>query len=203
MLRFVVRPVAWLSLVVDLQAPVELLPKGWGSVRSFHLKLLDSLALPLYQVIPDMKLKIEEDGVVEKEEDDDSERLEKDLLEESPQAARVKVLASGNATERRFSVWIGGSILASLGSFQQMWFSKSNQEVIYNKVVYDVRFTVNQAVEPVEKGITRFNEKLHKVLISLLLLLITTGETMGEVKVVADMHQRKAEMARHSDAFIA
>ncbi|KAG5054810.1 hypothetical protein JHK85_007320 [Glycine max] len=51
------------------------------------------------------------------------ERLEKDLLEESPQAARVKVLASGNATER--SVWIGGSILASLGSFQQMWFSKS------------------------------------------------------------------------------
>ncbi|KAJ8543374.1 hypothetical protein K7X08_005897 [Anisodus acutangulus] len=53
------------------------------------------------------------------------ERLEKDLLEESPQAARVKVLASGNATERRFSVWIVGSILASLGSFQQMWFSKS------------------------------------------------------------------------------
>ncbi|XP_020579051.1 actin-related protein 4 [Phalaenopsis equestris] len=52
------------------------------------------------------------------------ERLEKDLMEESPQAARVKVLASGNATERRFSVWIGGSILASLGSFQQMWFSK-------------------------------------------------------------------------------
>ncbi|KAG8379369.1 hypothetical protein BUALT_Bualt07G0081400 [Buddleja alternifolia] len=56
------------------------------------------------------------------------ERLEKDLLEESPQAARVKVLASGNATERRFSVWIGGSILASLGSVQQMWFSKSEFE---------------------------------------------------------------------------
>ncbi|OAY51600.1 cytokinin riboside 5'-monophosphate phosphoribohydrolase LOG1 [Manihot esculenta] len=30
-----------------------------------------------------------------------------------------------------------------------------------------------------------------------------TGETVGEVKPVADMHQRKAEMARHSDAFIA
>lgn len=27
----------------------------------------------------------------------------------------------------------------------------------------DVRFTVTQAVEPVEKGITRFNEKLHKI----------------------------------------
>ncbi|KAE9611197.1 putative Actin family [Lupinus albus] len=56
------------------------------------------------------------------------ERLEKELLEESPHAARVKVLASGNATERRFSVWIGGSILASLGSFQQMWFSKTEYE---------------------------------------------------------------------------
>lgn len=26
---------------------------------------------------------------------------------------------------------------------------------------------------------------------------------MGEVKAVADMHQRKAEMSKHSDAFIA
>ncbi|KAK1266622.1 Cytokinin riboside 5'-monophosphate phosphoribohydrolase LOG1 [Acorus gramineus] len=30
-----------------------------------------------------------------------------------------------------------------------------------------------------------------------------TGETVGEVRPVADMHQRKAEMARQSDAFIA
>ncbi|CAM8967830.1 unnamed protein product [Rhodiola kirilowii] len=30
-----------------------------------------------------------------------------------------------------------------------------------------------------------------------------TGQTVGEVKAVADMHQRKAEMAKHSDAFIA
>lgn len=30
-----------------------------------------------------------------------------------------------------------------------------------------------------------------------------TGETVWEVKPVADMHQRKAEMARHSDCFIA
>eukprot|EP00246_Nothoceros_aenigmaticus_P013262 TRINITY_DN4491_c0_g1_i1.p1 TRINITY_DN4491_c0_g1~~TRINITY_DN4491_c0_g1_i1.p1 ORF type:complete len:443 (-),score=90.27 TRINITY_DN4491_c0_g1_i1:228-1556(-) len=56
------------------------------------------------------------------------ERLEKELIEEAPQAARVKVLASGNAIERRFSVWIGGSILASLGSFQQMWLSKQEFE---------------------------------------------------------------------------
>ncbi|KAI9114428.1 hypothetical protein K1719_014656 [Acacia pycnantha] len=62
---------------------VELLPKGWGSVRSFHLKLLDSLALPLYQVIPDMKLKIEGVKSIEevKEEDVDivKDEAKKDL----------------------------------------------------------------------------------------------------------------------------
>ncbi|KAI3745483.1 hypothetical protein L1987_58597 [Smallanthus sonchifolius] len=30
-----------------------------------------------------------------------------------------------------------------------------------------------------------------------------TGESIGEVKAVADMHERKAEMAHHSDCFIA
>nr|GMC71825.1 actin-related protein 4-like [Ipomoea batatas] len=55
------------------------------------------------------------------------ERLEKDLLEESPQAARVKVLASGNATERRFryektwsSVFSQRNVL-NLHQFQQQW----------------------------------------------------------------------------------
>ncbi|CAI7915425.1 unnamed protein product, partial [Closterium sp. NIES-53] len=49
-------------------------------------------------------------------------------LQEAPQTAKVKVLASGNVMERKFSVWIGGSILASLGSFQQMWLSKAEYE---------------------------------------------------------------------------
>ncbi|KAJ6822665.1 cytokinin riboside 5'-monophosphate phosphoribohydrolase LOG1-like [Iris pallida] len=30
-----------------------------------------------------------------------------------------------------------------------------------------------------------------------------TGETIGEVRAVSGMHQRKAEMARHADAFVA
>ena len=34
-------------------------------------------------------------------------------------------------------------------------------------------------------------------------MLQITGETIGEVKAVADMHQRKAEMARQANAFIA
>lgn len=30
-----------------------------------------------------------------------------------------------------------------------------------------------------------------------------SGETVGEVRIVSDMHERKAEMAREADAFIA
>ena len=38
------------------------------------------------------------------------ERLEKELAEAAPQAAKVKVMLPVNATERRYSVWIGESI---------------------------------------------------------------------------------------------
>ncbi len=41
---------------------------------------------------------------------------------------RLKVVAAAGASERRFSPWIGGSILASLGNFQQMWISKQEYE---------------------------------------------------------------------------
>ncbi|MBN3273666.1 ACL6A protein, partial [Polyodon spathula] len=41
---------------------------------------------------------------------------------------RLKLIASNSSVERRFSPWIGGSILASLGTFQQMWISKQEYE---------------------------------------------------------------------------
>lgn len=39
-----------------------------------------------------------------------------------------QVICPANAVERRYSVWIGGSILSSLGSFQQMWMSKQEYQ---------------------------------------------------------------------------
>ncbi|KAJ3165810.1 Actin-like protein 6B [Irineochytrium annulatum] len=39
-----------------------------------------------------------------------------------------KMHAAGSSTERRFGAWIGGSILSSLGTFQQMWISKKEYE---------------------------------------------------------------------------
>lgn len=41
---------------------------------------------------------------------------------------RLKLIANNTTVERRFSSWIGGSILASLGTFQQMWISKQEYE---------------------------------------------------------------------------
>ena len=41
---------------------------------------------------------------------------------------KVKLLAPTTPHERRFAVWIGGSILASLGSFQQLWMSKQEYD---------------------------------------------------------------------------
>ncbi|KAJ0476461.1 putative LOG family protein [Helianthus annuus] len=44
---------------------------------------------------------------------------------------------------------------------------------------------------------------MQKVIPRTLMPREITGETVGEVKAVADMHERKAEMARQADAFIA
>ena len=58
------------------------------------------------------------------------ERLQKEVPDIAPQNLRVKVASShsGSLTEYCASSWIGGSILGSLGSFQQMWFSKQEYE---------------------------------------------------------------------------
>eukprot|EP00798_Chlamydomonas_sp_ICE-L_P024042 gene24042-9619_t len=56
------------------------------------------------------------------------DRVEREMVEVGPQTAKIKVVMPVNNLERRFSVWIGGSILASLGSFQQMWMSKKEYE---------------------------------------------------------------------------
>ena len=57
-------------------------------------------------------------------------RLQKELPEIAPQNLRVKVSSShsGSVTEYWASSWTGGSILGSLGSFQQMWFSKQEYD---------------------------------------------------------------------------
>lgn len=47
------------NVVAAIHGVVECVPKKWGGVRSFHVKFSESLALPVYQAVPDVKLKIE------------------------------------------------------------------------------------------------------------------------------------------------
>ncbi|MCE7734538.1 MAG: hypothetical protein GPJ54_06655 [Candidatus Heimdallarchaeota archaeon] len=55
------------------------------------------------------------------------ERLSKELISLILEGVEVKVVAP---PERRYSVWIGGSILASLKTFGKLWVTSGNQERI-------------------------------------------------------------------------
>uniref|UniRef100_A0A8C7JMA3 Actin-like 6A n=3 Tax=Salmoninae TaxID=504568 RepID=A0A8C7JMA3_ONCKI len=57
-----------------------------------------------------------------------TDRLTRELSQKTPPSMRLKLIANNTTVERRFSAWIGGSILASLGTFQQMWISKQEYE---------------------------------------------------------------------------
>ncbi len=56
-----------------------------------------------------------------------SQRLSKDLAIKLPSSHKVRLVVP-STHERKFSSWIGGSILSSLGSFQQNWISKAEFE---------------------------------------------------------------------------
>lgn len=54
-----------------------------------------------------------------------ADRMSKEVAALAPNSIKVKVVAP---PERKYSVWIGGSILASLSTFQQMWITKAEYE---------------------------------------------------------------------------
>jgi len=54
-----------------------------------------------------------------------AERMTKEMKELAPSTMKIKIIAP---PERKYSVWIGGSILASLSTFENMWISKSEYD---------------------------------------------------------------------------
>jgi len=51
------------------------------------------------------------------------ERMQKEISALAPSSMKIKVIAP---PERKYSVWIGGSILASLTTFQSMWITRQD-----------------------------------------------------------------------------
>ena len=54
-----------------------------------------------------------------------ADRMSKEISILAPPSMKIKVVAP---PERKYSVWIGGSILASLSTFQQMWIDKGEYD---------------------------------------------------------------------------
>ncbi|KAI3863407.1 hypothetical protein MKW92_006552 [Papaver armeniacum] len=81
----------------------EIVPKKWANVRSFHLKMSESLALPIYQSVPDLGLKIE--GLKKVEESKEKELVEEGEEEEEKEKktpAKKKGSNKGRIHEVRY-----------------------------------------------------------------------------------------------------
>jgi len=54
-----------------------------------------------------------------------AQRMEKDVVALAPPTMKIKIVAP---PERKYSVWIGGSILSSLSTFENMWITKDEYD---------------------------------------------------------------------------
>lgn len=61
------------------------------------------------------------------------ERMQKELFVLAPSSMRIKLM---ELPERRYSAWIGGSILASLSTFQKLWVTKQEYDESGPSVVH-------------------------------------------------------------------
>jgi len=64
-------------------------------------------------------------------------RLQHEIRQLAPSNVKVKVIA---AAERKYSVWIGGSILSSLQSFKEMWITKEHYDESGPAIVHRMCF---------------------------------------------------------------
>jgi len=54
-----------------------------------------------------------------------ADRMKKEMEAQAPNSMTIKIVAP---PERKYSVWIGGSILASLSTFEEMWITKAEYD---------------------------------------------------------------------------
>ena len=54
-----------------------------------------------------------------------AERVQKEIKALAPDSMTIKIIAP---PERKYSVWIGGSILSSLSTFEEMWIKKEEYD---------------------------------------------------------------------------
>jgi len=62
-----------------------------------------------------------------------AERMQKEIKALAPDSMTIKIIAP---PERKYSVWIGGSILSSLSTFEEMWIQKSEYDEAGPSIVH-------------------------------------------------------------------
>ncbi|KNE68673.1 hypothetical protein AMAG_12842 [Allomyces macrogynus ATCC 38327] len=63
-----------------------------------------------------------------------AERVQNELAGLFP-GAKIKVYSPSSMPEKKFGAWLGGSILASLGTFHQLWISKKEYEEVGKSII--------------------------------------------------------------------
>ncbi|XVF58831.1 hypothetical protein PTKIN_Ptkin07bG0097700 [Pterospermum kingtungense] len=87
------------NVIAAINGIAETVPSKWGNIRAFHLKLLDSLALPLYQAVPDLRLKIQPQAdhpsaVEEKQEEEEEVEDEEEVASSKKKKKKRKKLSA-------------------------------------------------------------------------------------------------------------
>ena len=67
-----------------------------------------------------------------------TDRMQKEMTALAPSNMKINIIAP---PERKYSVWIGGSILASLSTFQNKWISKQEYDEFGSSIVHRKWFT--------------------------------------------------------------
>jgi len=62
-----------------------------------------------------------------------ADRMKKEMTAQAPATMSIKIVAP---PERKYSVWIGGSILASLSTFEDMWITKAEYDESGPQIVH-------------------------------------------------------------------
>jgi len=62
-----------------------------------------------------------------------ADRMQKEISQLAPPTMKIKIIAP---PERKYSVWIGGSILASLSSFDTMWVTKAEYDESGSAIIH-------------------------------------------------------------------
>ncbi|XP_078691636.1 actin, cytoplasmic 2-like [Branchiostoma floridae x Branchiostoma belcheri] len=67
-----------------------------------------------------------------------ADRMHREMISLAPSSTMIMIRAP---PERKYSVWIGGSILASLSTFQQTWISKQEYDEFGSSIVHRKQFS--------------------------------------------------------------